>query len=290
MNNKTHPHLTALWRFSQVFWWRFNQNKLTQAAGSLTYSTMLAIVPLVMVVFSIFTAFPMFNEVTGMLKEFIFTNFAPSASDVVGQYIDEFVHNSKQMSAVGIVSLIAVALLLIHSIDTTLNAIWKAPARSKIFSFTIYWAILTLGPILMGASFAVSSYVAKITVFNHELALPFGVKLLSFVPFLLTWLGFTFIYTVVPNQKVNIGYAACGALIAATFFTLGKKAFAWYILTFPSYQVIYGAMATLPLMLLWLQLSWLFILLGAQLTAVLDDMRLFKQGKLDLQQVKEHQE
>lgn len=290
MNPKTHQILTALLRFSQVFWWRFNQNKLTQAAGSLTYSTMLAIVPLVMVVFSIFTAFPMFNEVTGTLKEFIFTNFAPSASDVVGQYIDEFVHNSKQMSAVGIVSLIAVALLLIHSIDTTLNDIWNAPVRSKIFSFTIYWAILTLGPILMAASFAVSSYVANINVFNNELELPFGVRLLSFVPFLLTWLGFTFIYTVVPNKKVNIRHAACGALIAAIFFTLGKKAFAWYILTFPSYQVIYGAMATLPLMLLWLQLSWLFILLGAQLAAVLDDMSLLKQGKLDLQQIKEHKE
>lgn len=286
MNNKTHLFFTALWRFCQVFWWRFNQNKLTQAAGSLTYSTMLAIVPLVMVVFSIFTAFPMFNEVTGMLKEFIFTNFTPSASDVVGQYIDEFVANSKKMSAIGIVSLILVALLLIHSIDTALNNIWNAPVRSKVFSFTIYWAILTLGPILIGASFAISSYVSSFVPFNNELELPFGLKLLSLVPFLLTWLSFTFIYTVVPNQKVNIRYAACGALVAAIFFTLGKKAFAWYVLTFPSYQVIYGAMATLPLMLLWLQLSWLFILLGAQLAAVLDDMSLLKSGQLDLSAMK----
>lgn len=286
MNNKTHLFFTALWRFCQVFWWRFNQNKLTQVAGSLTYSTMLAIVPLVMVVFSIFTAFPMFNEVTGMLKEFIFTNFAPSASDVVGQYIDEFVANSKKMSAIGIVSLILVALLLIHSIDTALNNIWNAPVRSKVFSFTIYWAILTLGPILIGASFAISSYVSGFVPFNNELELPFGMKLLSLVPFVLTWFSFTFIYTVVPNKKVNIRHAACGALVAAIFFTLGKKAFAWYVLTFPSYQVIYGAMATLPLMLLWLQLSWLFILLGAQLAAVLDDMSLLKSGQLDLSAMK----
>ena len=92
--------------FSRIILAAFSRNKLTQAAGSLTYSTMLAIVPLIMVVFSIFSAFPVFNEVTGALKEFIFTNFAPSASDVVGQYIDEFVYNSKKMSAVGIVSLI----------------------------------------------------------------------------------------------------------------------------------------------------------------------------------------
>ena len=109
----------TLTSFLALFWQRSQENKLTQAAGSLTYSTMLAIVPLIMVVFSIFSAFPVFNEVTGALKEFIFTNFAPSASDVVGQYIDEFVRNSKQMSAVGIVSLILVALMLINSIDRT---------------------------------------------------------------------------------------------------------------------------------------------------------------------------
>ena len=95
--------------FLQRFYLRFKQNKLSQAAGALTYSTMLAIVPLIMVVFSIFSAFPVFNEVTDALKEFIFANFAPSAGDVVGRYIDEFVNNSKKMSAVGIVSLIAVA-------------------------------------------------------------------------------------------------------------------------------------------------------------------------------------
>lgn len=101
--------MISLKQFSQLFWKRFSENKLNQAAGALTYSTMLAIVPMVMVIFSIFSAFPVFNEVTGELKEMIFTNFAPSASDMVGEYIDQFVSNSKKMSAVGIVSLIAVA-------------------------------------------------------------------------------------------------------------------------------------------------------------------------------------
>lgn len=149
--------MTKLKLFLDVFWHRFNQNKLTQAAGSLTYSTMLAIVPLVMVVFSVFSAFPMFNEATQALKSFIFTNFAPAASDVVGQYIDEFVHNSKQMSAVGIVSLIVVALLLINSIDRALNDIWNAKNRSTVFSFAVYWTILTLGPIFIGTSLAIGA-------------------------------------------------------------------------------------------------------------------------------------
>jgi UPF0761 membrane protein NT05HA_1801 len=266
--------------FGAIFWQRFNQNKLTQAAGYLTYSTMLAIVPLIMVVFSIFSAFPVFNEVTGALKAFIFTNFAPSASDMVGQYIDEFVNNSKKMSAVGIISLIVVALMLINSIDRTLNSIWHDTSTRPIFtSFAIYWLILTLGPLLVGASIAASTYVK--TMFESASNFSFGLKLLSFVPFLSTWFIFTLIYMVVPNKKVSIKHSAAGALIAAVFFTLGKQAFAWYIVTFPSYQLIYGAMATLPIMLLWIQLSWTVVLLGAQLAAVLEEVRSKKMMNLE---------
>ncbi|HBO39202.1 MAG TPA: virulence factor BrkB family protein [Pasteurellaceae bacterium] len=278
--------MTKLKLFFDIFWHRFNQNKLTQAAGSLTYNTMLAIVPLVMVIFAVFSAFPIFNETTGTLKEFIFANFAPDASDVVGRYIDEFVNNSKQMSAIGIIGLIIVALMLISSIDQTLNDIWNAKSRNTVFSFAIYWTILTLGPIFIGASIGISSYISNATVFDGELTLPFGLRLLSFVPFLLTWLSFTLIYTLVPNKKVSIKHAAAGALVATVFFTLGKKAFAWYIVMFPSYQLIYGAMATLPLMLLWIQISWIFVLLGAQLVAVLDDMRQIKRGELELMAIK----
>ena len=266
--------------FGTIFWQRFNQNKLTQAAGYLTYSTMLAIVPLIMVVFSIFSAFPVFNEVTGALKAFIFTNFAPSASDMVGQYIDEFVNNSKKMSAVGIISLIVVALMLINSIDRTLNIIWHDTETRPIFtSFAIYWLILTLGPLLVGVSIAASTYVKA--MFESAANFSFGLKLLSFVPFLSTWFIFTMIYMVVPNKKVSIKHSAAGALIAAVFFTLGKQAFAWYIVTFPSYQLIYGAMATLPIMLLWIQLSWTVVLLGAQLAAVLAEVRSKKMMNLE---------
>ena len=266
--------------FGAVFWQRFNQNKLAQAAGYLTYSTMLAIVPLIMVVFSIFSAFPVFNEVTGALKAFIFTNFAPSASDMVGQYIDEFVNNSKKMSAVGIISLIVVALMLINSIDRTLNSIWQDTGTRPIFtSFAIYWLILTLGPLLVGVSIAASTYVKA--MFESAASFSFGLKLLSFVPFLSTWFIFTMIYMVVPNKKVSIKHSAAGALIAAVFFTLGKQAFTWYIVTFPSYQLIYGAMATLPIMLLWIQLSWTVVLLGAQLAAVLAEVRSKKMMNLE---------
>ncbi|WP_373101225.1 MULTISPECIES: virulence factor BrkB family protein [Pasteurellaceae] len=274
--------------FFKLFWYRFNQNKLTQAAGYLTYSTMLALVPLIMVVFSIFSAFPVFNEVTGELKLFIFNNFAPQASDVVGEYLDQFVTNSKQMSAVGIISLIVVALMLINSIDRTLNSIWRdSTVRPLMFSFAIYWLILTLGPLMMATSIFLSAMTKE--MLTTTFTLPFGISSLSAAAFFLTWFIFTLIYTVVPNKKVSIRHSAAGALVAAIFFTLGKQAFAWYIKTFPSYQLIYGAMATLPIMLLWIQLSWIAILLGAQLSAVLADMRRLKRGELDFKQIEEQQ-
>lgn len=286
--------MPVLWEglslFFKVFWLRFNQNKLTQAAGYLTYSTMLALVPLIMVIFSVFSAFPVFNEVTSELKQFIFSNFAPSVSDIVEKYIDQFVSNSKQMSAVGIISLIVVALMLINTIDRTLNSIWQGKTfRPVVFSFAIYWLILTLGPIIIGTSIGISTYVTALAshFLQSDLGLPVRLKLLGFLPFLLTWFIFTLIYTVVPTKKVSIKHSSVGALVAAIFFTLGKQAFTWYITSFPSYQLIYGAMATLPIMLLWFQLSWIAILLGAQLAAVLGDMRLLRNGELELKQIRE---
>lgn len=274
--------ITNLFILLKVFWHRFQHNKLSQAAGYLTYSTMLAIVPLIMVVFAFFSAFPVFQDLTVDFKHFIFENFAPSVSDVVGQYVDLFIENTRKMSAIGIIGLIIVALMLIKSIDTTLNMLWSgSKPRSIFYSFAIYWMILTLGPLFIAASIAISSYIFSNTIFQQE-NLPFGFKLLSFVPFFITWFAFTCIYAIVPNTKVNLVYAATGALIAATFFTIGKSAFSWYMTSFPSYQLIYGALATLPIMIVWIHLSWTFVLLGAQLTAVLEDMRKIKQGELDL--------
>lgn len=264
--------MTQILHFLRLFYQQLEQNKLSQVAAALTYSTVLAIVPLVMVIFSVFAAFPMFSETTDIIKSFLFTNFAPSASDAVGVYIDQFVANTKKMSAVGVISLIVVALMLIHSVDRALNAIWQSKTRHFILSLAVYWTLLTLSPLFIGTSIAINSYISALSLFENGLSLPFGLKILSIVPFLLTWLCFTLIYTLVPNTKVQIAYAAIGALVAAAFFTLGKQAFTWYILTFPSYELIYGAMATLPLMLLWIYLSWLFVLLGAQLVVALAQM------------------
>lgn len=269
--------------FINVFKVRFSENKLTMAAGHLTYNTTLALVPLIMVMFSVFTAFPMFSEMTADLKALIYQNFAPSVSDVVQTYLDNFVQNSKQTSAVGTLVLIGVALLLISNIDQTLNIMWhKSEKRKWHISFAIYWMILTIGPLLIGVSISINTYISSLNMLNE--AIVSGNSLLSFVPFVITWLLFALIYTIVPNTSVLFRHSIVGAFIAAIFFTLGKQAFIWYVTTFPSYQAIYGAVAVLPIMIVWINLSWLVILIGAQISAVFKDVMLIKQGKLSFKE------
>ncbi len=270
--------------FLKVFKIRFSENKLSMAAGHLTYNTMLAIVPLIMVMFSIFAAFPIFNEVTGELKSFIYQNFAPSVGDVVQTHLDNFVNNSKKMSAVGTMILIGIALLLISNIDNTLNTMWhRAKKRPWLISFAIYWMILTLGPLLVGVSISVSTYILSMNFMGTGELTSSGHPFLSLIPFFITWLLFTLIYTIVPNTRVLFRHALIGALLAAIFFTLGKQIFVWYITTFPSYQAIYGALAVLPIMIVWINLSWLVVLIGAQIAAVFKDLMLINIGTLSIE-------
>ena len=136
---------------------------MTTLAGNLAYVSLLSLVPLVAVVFALFAAFPMFSDVSIQLRHFIFANFLPATGDVIQRYIEQFVANSNKMTAVGACGLIVTALLLMYSIDSALNTIWRSKrARPKIYSFAVYWMILTLGPLLAGASLAISSYLLSL--------------------------------------------------------------------------------------------------------------------------------
>lgn len=266
--------LKRIFEFIKLFAKRYSENNIAISAGYLTYSTMLAIVPLIMVLFSMFTFFPVFNEATEQLKAFIYDNFAPSSGEMISEYIELFVSNSKKMGLVSIIGLFVVAIMLIKSIDETLNTIWhNSRKRSILISFLLYFAILIFGPLLAGASIAISTYVMSLAIFNGNGALSFSQYLLEFTPFLLIWLLFSLVYKFVPNTEVEFKHAAIGALLAAIFFTLGKQAFIWYITTFPSYQAIYGALAVLPIMIVWIQLSWQVVLLGGQFAAILKEIK-----------------
>jgi membrane protein len=261
-------HIDAVFR---LFISHCAQDKITVSAGHLAYVSLLSLVPFIMVFFTILSAFPAFAEARSDLEAVIFGNLLPQASDQLQQYMAKFIGNASGMGAVGIASLVVVALLLISNIDKTLNRIWQAKSeRPMIFTFAIYWMVLTLGPLLIGSSVLVSSYLVSLATYADEYTPGLATILLKTVPFLASISAFFLVYMLVPNKRIKPQYAITGAFFATVLFELSKKAFAFYITSFPSYQLIYGALAVIPILFLWVYLSWIVVLVGAELTHVLE--------------------
>ncbi|MEZ3501002.1 virulence factor BrkB family protein [Pantoea sp. KPR_PJ] len=268
----------ALWLWLKLLWKRIDEDNMTTQAGNLAYVSLLALVPLIAVVFALFSAFPVFAEVSVQLKNFIFTNFVPATGNVVERYLDQFVANVHRMTALGAIGLIITALLLMHSVDTSLNTIWRShKKRPLVYSFAVYWMILTLGPLLAGASLAISSYLLSLRWISDSGVYGLIDQMLRIFPLLLSWLAFWLLYSIVPTRSVPARDALIGALVAGALFELGKKGFALYVTMFPSYQLIYGVLAVIPILFLWVYWTWCIVLLGAEITVTLDDYRQLKQ-------------
>lgn len=268
-------HTAPFWAWCKLLWERIDQDNMTTLTGNLAYVSLLSLVPFVAVVFALFAAFPMFSDVSIQLRHFIFANFMPATGDIIQRYIEQFVANSSKMTAVGACGLIVTALLLMYAVDSALNTIWRSKrVRPKIYSFAVYWMILTLGPLLAGASLAISSYLLSLRWVSGFDSLIDNV--LRIFPLLLSWLSFWLLYSIVPTTRVPARDALVGSLVAALLFELGKKGFALYITMFPSYQLIYGVLAVIPILFVWVYWTWCIVLLGAEITVTLGDYRALK--------------
>ncbi|KPZ55984.1 hypothetical protein AN391_02440 [Pseudoalteromonas sp. P1-13-1a] len=272
----------------QPGWWmqyvnRCIDDQITVNAGYLAYVTLLSLVPLIAVGVAIFSAFPGFESTRIAIESFLFTNFVPTSSDVIKEHISSFAGNANQMTAVGIGFLAAIALLLIRNVDATLNRIWRIKKkRPMMISFAVYWMVLSLGPVLLGASIGVTSYIVSLVSFADQGIPGFSGFLLKLVPYGFSMVGFLMLYTLVPNTPVSIRAALPGALFAAVLFELTKKGFALYISHFPSYEVIYGAVATIPILFVWVYLSWVVVLLGAEFTACISPNHVPQTPEIDI--------
>jgi membrane protein len=272
-----HKHKGLLLYFAR----RVQRQQIQIVAGYLSYVCLMSLVPLVVVMLSVMTAFPLFAELQQSIEQFVYSNFVPAAGDVVQLYLSGFVENASKMSAVAISFLFVAALLLISSIDSTFNKIWRVnDKRRTITSFAMYWMVLTLGPILVGASIALSSYLMSIVSVDEYDVLGLSDILLRLLPLFASLVAFVILYMAVPNKAVPFKYAISGAIVAGVLFELAKKIFALYITTFPSYQVIYGTLATIPIIFLWVYVSWLIVLIGALLTVSLQEYSDLKTSEL----------
>ena len=254
---------------------RFCANRGLQVASELAYTTLLSVVPLMAVVFGLMAAFPSFGDVRERLQGFIFENFVPAAGEVVEQYLMVFTGNASKITGVGVVFLIVTALMMMATIDRSFNAIWQVrEKRNPLASFTVYWAVLTLVPLLLGASMIVTTEVGT-SAWLSSAAATFEreTRNLDLVPFLATTLAFFLLYVVVPNRRVPLLHAAAGAMFAALLFECAKIGFTLYIASFHTLANIYGTLATIPIFLIWIFVSWVVALLGAEFTRSISTFR-----------------
>lgn len=248
---------------------RFREDRLGLTAGSLTFTTLIALVPLVTVMLAVFTAFPMFAGFEAALQKYFLQNLVPdNIARPVLRSLTLFAGKARSMGTVGLVMLVATALALALTIDRTLNAIWRVRRpRSIAQRILVYWAALTLGPLAMGVSLSLTSYAVSASR-GLVSALPGGVGLaLDAVQFLLLAAATAGLFHYVPNADVRWRHAWAGAAFVAVAFELAKKSLAWYVETVPSYSAVYGAFATVPIFLLWIYLGWVIVLLGAVIAA-----------------------
>jgi membrane protein len=257
-------------------WVRLGQEKIIQLASSLAFSTVLAIVPLLAVVLSLFTAFPLFKEYSDALQDFLINSLMPPAvSDNIMKYLNEFAGQASRLTAIGGGFLVLTVMVLIMSVESALNDIWHVSRQRAISQrILVYWALISVGPILTGASLWTTGFLAQESL-GLVSNMPALTELaLQCIQFILSVLSFAAIFLIVPNCKVKSRDALLGGFITAVILQGMKYSFAYYISQFPTYTVIYGAFAALPVFLIWVYLSWLGILLGAICAANMPAIRI----------------
>jgi membrane protein len=248
---------------------RFREDNLGLTAGSLTFQTLIALVPLVTVMLAVFAAFPMFSSLQGALEKYFLQSLVPDhiAKPVLGS-LTQFAAKARTLGTAGLIFLVLSALALVLTIDRTLNRIWRVRRpRALTQRVLVYWAALTLGPLVLGLSLSLASYALSASR-GWAQALPGGVNLLfDLLEFALLAVAMAGLFHYVPNAPVRWAHAWAGAIFVAVGLELAKRGLGWYLKAIPDISAVYGAFATLPILLLWVYLVWVVVLLGAVVAA-----------------------
>jgi membrane protein len=253
---------------------RFREDRLGLTASSLTFTTTMALVPFFTVALAVFTAFPMFSKLQGAVQSWLVQSLIPEAiaRQVLG-YLTQFAGKASRLGTAGVAALFVTALALVLTIDRTLNSIWRVkrprPLGQRVL---IYWAVMTLGPLLLGASLSITSYLISASR-GLVAAMPGALQLLlDLLQFFLLAGGLAALYRYVPNTPVRRSHAWAGALFAAVGLEVARRLLAVYLGKVPTYSLVYGAFATLPILLVWIYIAWIIVLWGAVLAAYMPSL------------------
>ncbi len=253
---------------------RFLDDRLFEAAGALSYTTAFALVPLSVVVFGVLSVSPVFDAWSERLTDYIFANFVPSAARAVSGYLADFAANTRSLTVAGALALIVSLLLTLRSVEAVFNRIWRVSgARPQVGRFLMYWTVLTLGTLVAATSLALSTRFFALAIFETLPGRWLEALILRFAPMLIELLAFAAVFKLVPHRDVAWRHALAGALLAMLLFELVKWGLGLYLGTFDSYQKLYGAVALVPTLMLWIYLSWCAILCGASFASSLSAFR-----------------
>src|SRR2546428_50940 len=249
----------------------FPERRGLQTSGSLAYTTLLGLVPLLTAALAVATAFPAFDDALAALQLFILENVLPDAPGVsaIPELFSSFSRNAGRLTAIGLAAFLVTGVMLMLTIDNALNRIFRVERRRALPQRVLtYWAVLTLGPVLIGGSLSMTSFAvaASLGKLNLDLVADAALRML---PFLFTCAALTMLYAVVPYRRIELQHALAGGILAGIAFELAKRGFALYLARLPTYTLLFGAVATAPIFLVWLYLSWLVVLAGATITAML---------------------
>lgn len=255
--------------------WRHDNSK---TAFYLAFTSLFAVVPMMTVVYSILALIPELKGMEDKMQSFVFEHFVPETGTQLEEHLENFSRQAASLTSVGVVMLFVTSVLMLRKIETSFNTIWHVvESRKGINGFLLYWALLSLGPVMMGGAFAVSSYVASLKVIYDMVPLEGTQKfVLSMLPVLLSGFTFSLAYIAIPNTRVRIRDGLIGGMVAALMFDLAKRGMGLFITLFPTYHLVYGAFAALPIFLMWILVSWFILLLGAEIVQAMTNFKVEK--------------
>lgn len=256
-------------KFLLLVYRNFMLHKGLESAKSLTYTSLFAVVPLLTLTLTLFAMFPAFQGLGDRIEGLLLNHVLPSSGRELEAYLEDFAVQARNLTWVGALMLVITAVLMLRDIESSFNCIWGVPEMRKgTASLLLYWAVMSLGPLLLGIGLVLSSYLTSLSLFERfsELSGRIGARsaVLDFFPALLSTGAFALLYTAVPNCKVSKRDALIGAVAVVLILKLVQWAFTLSITT-ASYQLVYGTFAALPIFLLWLYICWAVILAGANL-------------------------
>jgi membrane protein len=250
---------------------RFNEDRCTRHAAALSFNTLLALAPMIAIAFAMLSMFAATQGWEEGLEQIISRFLVPTVGAEIQEYLATFAGQAGRLTAVGLVFFLITALMMLFYIEESFNDIWRVhKGRPFAQRVTVYWAMVTMGPLLMGASLSLSTYLVSVSMADNALGENVTGLGLNILPFVLEVFAFAMLYTIMPNVRVSIRAAVIGAVVATILFEFSKKAFSLFVVNFDSYEIIYGALATIPIFLIWVYVSWLIALIGAEVVAELD--------------------